>query len=294
MQNRQETYYLTILGPVCGERVIASVVTADRKRAENLFVCGKPNDKGFMLNGMYSEEEVLHMFKPHTDIAGTFNAMSGGCEQHRDYHKVPVFVIKENKVYRMKGDKQFLLDITEKDNNFDHVYAVISGKVKPVEVTRSVRQDAASVKPASVTSKSERQDTSGLFSVDKIVSFSESVDADTAEPDFEEDADIFDADMGEPELIDDPKPEAQTAHIYDIITPDKSSAKASVDSDYISEFDSTFYGAQKTVAASDEFQKNEKLQERFDNNFSGQPIRRQGQSLKDLFGEKLDTGKFKI
>lgn len=294
MQNRQETYYLTILGPACGERVIASVVTADRKRAENLFVCGKPNDKGFMLNGMYSEEEVLHMFKPHTDIAGTFNAMSGSCEQHRDYHKVPVFVIKEDKVYRLKGDKQFLLDITEKDNDFDHVYAVISGKVKPVEVTRSVRQDTAPVKPASIISESDRQDTAGLFSVDKIVSFSESIDADTAEPDFEEDTDIFDADMGEPELIDDPKPEAQTAHIYDMITPDKSSVKASFDSDYISEFDSTFYGAQKTVAASDEFQKNEKLQERFDNNSSGQPIRKQGQSLKDLFGKKLDTGEFKI
>lgn len=294
MQNRQETYYLTILGPACGERVIASVITADRKLAENLFACGKLNDKGFMLNGMYSEEEVLHMFKPHTDIAGTFNAVSGGCEQHRDYHKVPVFVIKENKVYRLKGDKQFLLDITEKDNNFDHVYAVISGKVKPVEVTRSVRQDTAPVKPASAVSKSDRRDAAGLFSVDKIVSFSESIDADTAEPDFEEDADIFDADMGEPELIDDPKPEAQTTHIYDMITPDKSSAKASFDSDYISEFDSTFYGAQKTVAASDEFQKNEKLQERFDNNSSGQPIRRQGQSLKDLFGKKLDTGEFKI
>lgn len=295
MQNRQETYYLTILGPGCGERVIASVTTANRKIAENLFACGNRNDKDFMLNGLYSEEEVLHMFKPHTDIAGTFNAVSGSCERHRDYHRVPVFVIKENKVYRIKDDKQFLLDITEKNNDFDHVFAVISGKVKPVEVVRNSKQDAASVKkPAFVKSESVSQDASGLFSVDKIVSFSESVDMDAAEPDFEEDTDIFDADMGEPELIDDTKPEVNVSHIYDMITPDKSSAKASADSDYISEFDSTFYGAQKTVSASSEFQENEKLQERFGSNDSGQPIRKQGQSLRDLFGKGLGTGKFEI
>ena len=59
MQNRQETYYLTILGPGCGERVIASVTTANRKIAENLFACGNRNDKDFMLNGLYSEEKKL-------------------------------------------------------------------------------------------------------------------------------------------------------------------------------------------------------------------------------------------
>ncbi len=292
MQNRQETYYVTIIGPRRGERVIASVVTADRKTAENLFACGKRNDKDFLFNGLYSEEEVLHMFKPHTDIVGTFNPSSGSCEQHRDYHRVPVFVVKENKVYRIKNDKRLLLDFP-KDGDFDQVFAVISGKVKPVETTPvsiPVRTEPVSVSQPE-PAKEPVRNSNGLFSVDSFVSFTDSVDAASVEPDFEEDTDIFDADMGEPEVEDVPK--VDTSRLYDMITPNKIDNKPQVDADYISEFDSTFYGAQKTVASSDGFQKNEKLQERFGNNDSGQPIRKQGQSLKDLFGKGLGSGEFK-
>lgn len=293
MQNRQETYYVTIIGPRRGERVIASVVTADRKTAEDLFACGKHNDKDFMFNGLYSEEEVLHMFKPHTDIVGTFNPSSGSCEQHRDYHRVPVFVVKENKVYRIKNDKQLLLDFP-KDSNFDQIFSVISGKVKPVEVTpvsMSVKTESVSV-DQSEQAKAPAQNNDGLFSVDSFVSFTDSMDTAFAEPDFEEDTDIFDADMGEPEVVDVPK--VDTSRLYDMIAPNKTGGKQQTDTDYISEFDSTFYGAQKTVAASDDFQKNEKLQERFGNNDSGQPIRKQGQSLRDLFGKGLEAGEFKM
>ena len=293
MQNRQETYYLTIIGPRRGERVIASVVTADRKTAENLFACGKRNDKDFLFNGLYSEEEVLHMFKPHTDIVGTFNPSSGSCEQHRDYHRVPVFVVKEDKVYRIKNDKQLLLDFP-KDSDFGQVFAVISGKVKPVEtvpVSMPVKTEPASVRQ-SEPAKEPIQSSNGLFSVDSFVSFTDSMDAASVEPDFEEETDIFDADMGEPEVVDVPK--VDTSRLYDIITPNKTGEKQKTDTDYISEFDSTFYGAQKTVATSDDFQKNEKLQERFGNNDSGQPIRKQGQSLKDLFGKGFEAGEFKI
>lgn len=295
MQNHQETYYVTIIGPRRGERVIASVVTADRKTAEDLFACGKRNDKDFMFNGLYSEEEVLHMFKPHTDIVGTFNPSSGSCEQHRDYHRVPVFVIKENKVYRIKNDKQLLLDFP-KDSDFDQIFSVISGKVKPVEVTpvsMPVKIESVSV-DKSEQAKVSTQNNDGLFSVDSFVSFTDSVDTAFEEPDFEEDTDIFDADVGELEIIDEPKPEIDTSRLYDMITPNKTGGKQQTDTDYISEFDSTFYGAQKTVAASDGFQKNDKLQERFGNNDSGQPIRKQGQSLKDLFGKGLGAGEFKI
>lgn len=293
MQNRQETYYVTIIGPRRGERVIASVVTADRKTAEDLFACGKRNDKDFMFNGLYSEEEVLHMFKPHTDIVGTFNPSSGSCEQHRDYHRVPVFVVKENKVYRIKNDKQLLLDFP-KDSDFDQIFSVISGKVKPVEVTpvsMPVKTESVSVDHSEQT-KTPVQNNDGLFSVNSFVSFTDSMDTAFAEPDFEEDTDIFDADMGEPEVVDVPK--VDTSRLYDMIAPNKTGGKQQTDTDYISEFDSTFYGAQKTVAASDDFQKNEKLQERFGNNDSGQPIRKQGQSLKDLFGKGLGSGEFKI
>ena len=293
MQNRQETYYLTIIGPRRGERVIASVVTADRKTAENLFACGKRNDKDFLFNGLYSEEEVLHMFKPHTDIVGTFNPSSGSCEQHRDYHRVPVFVVKEDKVYRIKNDKQLLLDFP-KDGDFDQVFSVISGKVKPVEtvpVSMSVKTEPASVRQ-SEPAKEPIQSSNGLFSVDSFVSFTDSMDAASVEPDFEEETDIFDANMGEPEVVDVPK--VDTSRLYDMITPNKTGNKTQTDADYISEFDSTFYGAQKTVATSDDFQKNEKLQERFGNNDSGQPIRKQGQSLKDLFGNGFEAGEFKI
>lgn len=293
MQNRQETYYLTIIGPRRGERVIASVVTADRKTAENLFACGKRNDKDFLFNGLYSEEEVLHMFKPHTDIVGTFNPLSGSCEQHRDYHRVPVFVVKEDKVYRIKNDKQLLLDFP-KDGDFDQVFAVVSGKVKSVETTpvsMPVRTESVSVSQPE-SAKESVQSSNGLFSVDSFVSFTDSMDAAFVEPDFEEETDIFDADMGEPEVVDVPK--VDTSRLYDIITPNKTGEKQKTDTDYISEFDSTFYGAQKTVATSDDFQKNEKLQERFGNNDSGQPIRKQGQSLKDLFGKGFEAGEFKI
>lgn len=293
MQNRQETYYLTIIGPRRGERVIASVVTADRKTAENLFACGKRNDKDFLFNGLYSEEEVLHMFKPHTDIVGTFNPLSGSCEQHRDYHRVPVFVVKEDKVYRIKNDKQLLLDFP-KDGDFDQVFAVVSGKVKSVETTpvsMPVRTESVSVSQPE-SAKESVQSSNGLFSVDSFVSFTDSMDAAFVEPDFEEETDIFDADMGEPEVVDVPK--VDTSRLYDIITPNKTGEKQKTDTDYISEFDSTFYGAQKTVATFDDFQKNEKLQERFGNNDSGQPIRKQGQSLKDLFGKGFEAGEFKI
>lgn len=295
MQNRQETYYVTIIGPRRGERVIASVVTADRKTAEDLFACGKRNDKDYMFNGLYSEEEVLHMFKPHTDIVGTFNPSSGSCEQHRDYHRVPVFVVKENKVYRIKNDKQLLLDFP-KNSDFDQIFAVISGKVKPVETTpvsMSVKTEPVSASQPE-PAKQSAQSSNGLFSVDSFVSFTDSMDAVSVEPDFEEGTDIFDADVGELEIIDDPKPEIDTSRLYDMITPNKTGGKQQTDTDYISEFDSTFYGAQKTVAASDGFQKNDKLQERFGNNDSGQPIRKQGQSLKDLFGKGLGAGEFKI
>ena len=293
MQNRQETYYLTIIGPRRGERVIASVVTADRKTAENLFACGKRNDKDFLFNGLYSEEEVLHMFKPHTDIVGTFNPSSGSCEQHRDYHRVPVFVVKEDKVYRIKNDKQLLLDFP-KDGDFDQVFSVISGKVKPVEtvpVSMPVGTEPVSVSQPE-PAKEPIQSSNGLFSVDSFVSFTDSMDAAFVEPDFEEETDIFDADMGEPEVVDVPK--VDTSRLYDMIAPNKTGNKTQTDADYISEFDSTFYGAQKTVATSDDFQKNEKLQERFGNNDSGQPIRKQGQSLKDLFGNGFEAGEFKI
>lgn len=293
MQNCQETYYVTIIGPCRGERVIASVVTADRKTAEDLFACGKRNDKDFMFNGLYSEEEVLHMFKPHTDIVGTFNPLSGSCEQHRDYHRVPVFVVKEDKVYRIKNDKQLLLDFP-KDGDFDQVFAVVSGKVKSVETTpvsMPVRTESVSVSQPE-SAKESMQSSNGLFSVDSFVSFTDSMDTASVEPDFEEETDIFDADMGEPEVVDVPK--VDTSRLYDMIAPNKTGNKSQVDADYISEFDSTFYGAQKTVAASDDFQKNEKLQERFGNNDSGQPIRKQGQSLKDLFGKGLEAGEFKI
>ena len=293
MQNHKETYYVTIIGPRRGERVIASVVTADRKTAENLFACGKRNDKDFLFNGLYSEEEVLHMFKPHTDIVGTFNPSSGSCEQHRDYHRVPVFVVKEDKVYRIKNDKQLLLDFP-KDGDFDQVFAVISGKVKPVETIPVSMPVSAG--PASVSqpeqAKEPVQNSNGLFSVDSFVSFTDSVDAASVEPDFEEETDIFDADMGEPEVVDVPK--VDTSRLYDMITPNKTGNKPQADADYISEFDSTFYGAQKTVASSDGFQKNEKLQERFGNNDSGQPIRKQGQSLRDLFGKGIGSDEFNI
>lgn len=284
MLNRQGTFYLTLRGPRRGERVIASVKTDDRVNAEILFGCGIMNDKGFCFDGLYTEEEVLHMFKPHTDIAGTFNPMTGSCELHKDYHRVPGFEVENGKVYQVRNGELCQLDMTEKNNDFEHVRLVVAGKIQPLS--------KGPVPSSGQPTLSYEYDPSEDYDYMSDDSIEESSGNETySEPDFD--------DVVEPEFDDEPDvsftnvTQAATvtgamSDVYSALGTEQKAGSKAGDEEFLSSFDSLFYGAQKDVASQAEFQGKPSVQKYFVNG-TDRSVRKQGQSLRDLFEEGLKS-----
>lgn len=279
MYDRVETYYLTVVSPFKGESVIASVQTTDRFLAEKMFGCGFLNQKHFGFDGLYTEQEVHHMFRPGTDITGSMNPVTGQFLKHKDYTKVPVFYMNGDQIYRIKNNQHIVLALSVKQNDFDYVWNVISGKVAPVMNTHV--QNKQSVQAIPLVPKSP-------LMVDSYISFVKQMDEDVIEPEINElsAVDLFDMDdFDNLEFYD--KPDMD---VYAVL---KQSRKKDTDQDleYVSNMDSWFYEAQKTVISiEDDFKKpgefQNKLQERFKLNI-GQPIKKQGQSLRELFSGTL-------
>ena len=278
----KQKYYLTMFGPGIGERVVASVETDDRYAAEKLFGCGTVSDKGFGFRGLYTEEEVLHMFKPGTNIAGTYNPSTGTCDKHLDYHKVSLFEVSKQKAYRCKALERWLLALDGKNIEFSYVKDVMAGKIKPLSVTSigTVDESQSTVK---------KQDAKkSVMTEEKTVSFLDAMNAyenpvandllvmfddEAKDPDFE-DKEL----IGSKDLSD----------VYLSIQKERAKSKLAGDPDYISDFDASFHTAQRNASEADDFKK--KIQQvSIGKSQTGEPLKKQGQSLHDLmhvFGRK--------
>lgn len=276
MYGRQETYYLTITSPHKGERVIASVRTDDRFLAEKLLGCSILNKKGFGFKGLYTEEEVRHMFCPGTDVPGSMDIVTGQFLKHKDYTKAPALFMESGRIYRIRNNQRLFLDLSGKKNDFDYVLSVISGKAAPVASQPVQPRQNSTARPAMAAPAPPPVPT-----LDSYRAFAQQAED---EPDIAG----FLEDTGDVEFYDDWEQDTKlvSRDVYSVLEQERA---ASVQSgpDYVSETGSIFYEAQKTVVLSEEdFQTQgelqAKLQERFGTS-AGQPIRRQGQSLKDLF-----------
>lgn len=286
MFNQKTTYYLTLSAPRRGERVVASVTTDDRIFAEKLFGCGLRNEKDFCFNGLYTEEEVLHMFKPGTDIVGTFNPNVCSCEKHKDYHNVPAFEVDDKKAYRIKGNKRLLVDLAVNNSAFEHVKDVLSGKIPAL---------SSIILPAT----SDLVEQSELPQI-KTVTFMDVNDDAAFDPgEFatsEDPLDVFDENFGEPVFDDEEEEEPDfkqdvyspanvknLASIYSEINTTRKPVSDTKDDDFVSSFDAMFYGGQKAVAQSDAFSQDEKLQTRFGMNPSNADV---GERIRSFLGIK--------
>lgn len=286
MFNQRTTYYLTLSGPRRGERVVASVTTNDQIFAEKLFGCGLRNEKDFSFNGLYTEEEVLHMFKPGTDIVGTFNPNVCSCEKHKDYHNVPAFEVDDKKVYRIKGNKRLLVDLVVSNSAFEHVKDVLSGKVPAL---------SSAILPAA--SDSVKQSESYQTKAMTFTDVNDDAAFDPGEFAMSEDPlDVFDENFGEPVFDDEEEEEPDfkqdvyspanvknLASIYSEINTTRKPASDTKDDDFVSSFDAMFYGSQKAVVQSDAFSQDEKLQTRFGMN---QPDADVGERIRSFLGIK--------
>ena len=285
MFNQRTTYYLTLSAPRRGERVVASVTTDDRIFAEKLFGCGLRNEKDFCFNGLYTEEEVLHMFKPGTDIVGTFNPNICSCEKHKDYHNVPVFEVDDKKAYRIKGNKRLLVDLALNNSAFEHVKDVLSGKI-PALSSATLPAVSNPVKQ----SESSQTNSTTFTDVNDDSAFDPGEFATSDDP-----LDIFDEDSGEP-VFDDEEEESDfkqdvyspanvknLASIYSEINTTRKLASDTKDDDFVSSFDAMFYGGQKAVVQSDAFAQDEKLQTRFGMNQSNADV---GERIRSFLGIK--------
>lgn len=286
MFNQRTTYYLTLSVPRRGERVVASVTTDDRIFAEKLFGCGLRNEKDFCFNGLYTEEEVLHMFKPGTDIVGTFNPNICSCEKHKDYHNVPVFEVDDKKAYRIKGNKRLLVDLALNNSVFEHVKDVLSGKIPALS---SATLPAAS-NPVKQSESSQTNNTA----------FTDVNDDSAFDPGefatFDDPLDIFDENSDEPVFDDEEEEESDfkqdvyspanvknLASIYSEINTTRKPMSDAKDDDFVSSFDAMFYGGQKAVVQSDAFAQDEKLQTRFGMNQSNADV---GERIRSFLGIK--------
>lgn len=278
MYGRQETYYLTITSPHKGERVVASVRTDDRFLAEKLLGCAILNKKGFGFKGLYTEEEVRHMFCPGTDVPGSMDIVTGRFLQHKDYTKAPALFMESGRIYRIRDNRRLFLDLSGKKNDFDYVLSVISGKAAPVASQPVQPRQNSTARPAVAVPAPPPVPT-----LDSYRTFAQQI-----EDGPEADIAGFLEDTGDVEFYDDWEQDAKPASsdVYSVLEQERAAAVKS-GPDYVSETGSLFYEAQKTVVLSEEdFQTQgelqAKLQERFKTS-AGQPIRRQGQSLKELF-----------
>jgi hypothetical protein len=113
-----------------------------------------------------------------------------------------------------------------------------------------------------------------------------------SEPDFE--------DVVEPEFDDEPDvlfgnvtSQAATvtgamSDVYSALGTEQKAGSKAGDEEFLSSFDSLFYGAQKDVASQAEFQGEPSIQKYFANG-TDWSVRKQGQSLRDLFKEGLKS-----
>lgn len=282
----KQRYYLTMLGPHRGERVVASVDTQDRYDAEKLFGCGVIDEKGFGFNGLYSKEEVLHMFKPGTDIAGTYNPEVASCEKHRDYHKVSTFEVVDQTAYRIKGQERWQLSLNGKDVEFSYIKDVMSGKIEPVSISRVSGGQIEIPKP-----KVSEQPKP----VNNIASFLDAMD-ETKE--LEDNLDMLDGDVLEPDFEDDtPIQSEDLPDTYSSIKTERTASKLASDTDYISDFDANFYSAQSKVEEEDDFRKSKALKHlgastETNDASIGKPLKEQGQSLMDLMKNGFSAAEF--
>lgn len=289
MYDRQEIYYVTITSPFKGERVVASVKTDNRFLAEKMFGCGILNAKHFGFKGLYTESEAKHMFRPGTDVMGSMNPATGQFLKHKDYRKVPALFMESEKICRMKDGKPLVLALSDKKNDFDYVLDVISGKIAPVTKmpVQTVHKQSSQAIPV-VPKETPTLDSYNLFA--------DQLDETVTEPELEDSrlSDLFDADdFGDIEFYDeDEEPEKPNADVYGVLKQERKS-DIKENAEYQSDMGVKFYEAQKTalssevdLQASGEFQN--KLQERFNLNI-GQPIRKQGQSLRELFAGNISN-----
>lgn len=287
MYDHQEIYYVTITSPFKGERVVASVKTDNRFLAEKMFGCGILNAKHFGFKGLYTESEVKHMFRPGTDVMGSMNPVTGQFLKHKDYTKVPALFMNGEQVYLVKNGSKMVLSLSVKKNDFDYVLNVISGKIAPVTevpVKTVVRQSSQAIPVVPKTAPT----------IDSYKSFADQLDEPVTEPELEDHglSDLFDADdFGDIEFYDETEEsERPNSDVYSVLEQERKT-NAKEDPEYQSDMDVKFYEAQKTALLSEtdlktsgEFQ--DKLQERFNLNV-GQPIRKQGQSLRELFAGNI-------
>ena len=206
-----ETYYLTLRVPTGSEQIVASVVTSDRILSEKLFACGIYNEKGFCFKGLYTEDEAKCTFKPGSDVIGTYNPQTCQCKKHKDYTKMPKFLVLDDQVFRVKNDERFLIPLSIKQSDFDYVNKAISGKLTDT-ISKSVLND-----------------------VPQVLTVQENeIATEVVEPEFDDtwdnDMDMFDNDS-----------------LYSLLLQEKQLKTA--DPDYISDFDAVFYNAQKHVSS---------------------------------------------
>lgn len=286
MFNQKTTYYLTLSGPMRGERIVASVTTNDQIFAEKLFGCGLRNEKGFSFNGLYTEEEVLHMFKPGADIVGTFDPNTYSCEKHKDYHNVPAFEVDDKKAYRIKGNKQLLVDLTAHNSTFEHIKDVLSGKIPALSsITLPATSDLVR------QPKSHQTKMMSFTDVNSDTAFSSGEFATSVDP-----LDVFDEDCSEPVFDDEDKKEPDfkqavyspanvknLASIYSEINTTRKSASDTKDDDFVSSFDAIFYNGQKAVVQSDTFAQGTKLQTLFRTNQQDANV---GEHIRSFLGIK--------
>lgn len=287
----RQKYYLTMLGPHRGERVVASVDTEDRYEAEKLFGCGVIDEKGFGFQGLYTEEEVLHMFKPGTDIAGTYNPNIGSCEKHRDYHKVSTFEVNGQTAYRIKGSERWKLALDGTDVDFTYIKDVMSGKIEPMSIVHVGESGRMNEQQA----KAAVPETQTISSGNKAASFLDAMDA-FDEP--EDNVGLLDDAIVEPDFEDEAPIEADDlSEVYSSIKTERTPSKLADDTDYISDFDANFYTAQAEVDEEEDFRKSEAFKHLDSNSGTessktGAPLKQQGQSLMDLMKNGFGAAEF--
>lgn len=266
---------------------MASVQTADRLLSEKLLGCGACNKKGFGFRGLYTEEEVRHLFRPGTDVTGSMDPVTGQFLQHKDYKKVPALFMEAGRLCRMKNGEKLFLALSEKQCDFDYVLSVLSGKVAPEAVRPMAARQDSKAKPVVMAPVPEP----AAPTLDSYKSFLEQMDDPVEEPKLRDALSVLDADdFGDFEFSE----EKALPDTYKTLEQPRKAANRD-DQDYAPETGSLFYEAQKTVVSSEaDFQTpgelQDKLQERFRTRV-GQPIRKQGQSLKELFSGSVSFGK---
>ena len=226
------------------------------------------------------------MFKPGTDIVGTFNPNICSCEKHRDYHNVPAFEVDDKKVYRIKGNKRLLVDLAVNNNAFEHVKDVLSGKIPALSST-ILPVDSTQAKQ----SEPSQTNSTTFTDVNDDSAFDPGEFATSDDP-----LDVFDEDSGEPVFDDEEEEESDfkqdvyspanvknLASIYSEINTTRKLASDNKDDDFVSSFDAMFYGGQKAVAQSDAFAQDEKLQTRFGMNQSNADV---GERIRSFLGIK--------